>query len=84
MSDTVKLIIEIPKEAYNVLLTEQVLPSHIDVEWLLIHGIPLDDVKAEIDSAKVPKNRMSFFRDGIDCALQILDNIGKADMRGKA
>lgn len=42
MSDTVKLIIEIPEEAYNVLLTEQVLPPHIDVEWLLIHGIPLD------------------------------------------
>lgn len=48
-----KLIIDIPDEAYNVLLTEQVLPPHIDIEWLLIHGIPLDDVLdkiiAEID-----------------------------------
>lgn len=42
------LIIDIPDEAYNVLLTEQVLPSHIDIEWLLIHGIPLDDIKTEI------------------------------------
>lgn len=33
----------------------------------------LDKIYAEIDSAKMPKNRMSFFRDGIDCALQIID-----------
>ena len=33
----------------------------------------LDKIRAEIDSAKMPKNRMSFFRDGIDCALQIID-----------
>lgn len=33
----------------------------------------LDEIRAEIDGAKMPKNRMSFFRDGIDCALQIID-----------
>ena len=33
----------------------------------------LDKIRAEIDSAKIPKNQMSFFRDGINCALQIID-----------
>ncbi len=33
----------------------------------------LDKIRAEIDGAKMPKNRMSFFRDGIECALQIID-----------
>lgn len=37
------------------------------------HKLVLDQMRAEIDSAKMPKNRMSFFRDGIDCALQIID-----------
>ena len=33
----------------------------------------LDKIRAEIDGAKKPENQMSFFRDGIDCALQIID-----------
>ena len=33
----------------------------------------LDKIRAEIDGAKMPKNRMSFFRDGIECALEIID-----------
>lgn len=33
----------------------------------------LDEIWKEIDSAELPKNRMSFFRDGINCALQIID-----------
>lgn len=33
----------------------------------------MDKIRAEIDSAEMPKNRMSFFRDGIDCALRIID-----------
>lgn len=76
MSDTVKLIIEIPKEAYNVLLTEQVLPPHIDVEWLLIHGIPLDDVIGKIE--KLSTDYCGGYI-GLDKkeVLQILDNIGK-------
>ena len=39
----------------------------------------LDKIRAEIDGAKVPKNRMSFFRDGIDCALQIIDKYRKSE-----
>lgn len=33
----------------------------------------IDKIRAEIDGAKMPKNQMSFFRDGIDCALRIID-----------
>ena len=33
----------------------------------------LGKIRAEIDGAELPKNRMSFFRDGINCALQIID-----------
>ena len=75
-----KLIIDISDEAYNVLLTEQVLPSHIDVEWLLIHGIPLDDVKAEI------ANINTFERAGcwvMEDVFKVLDNIGKAESEDK-
>ena len=39
----------------------------------------LDKIRAEIDGAKVPKNRMSFFRDGINCALQIIDKYRKSE-----
>ena len=38
MSDTVKLIIEIPK-----------VPKNDHERWVLAHGTPLDDVKAEIE-----------------------------------
>lgn len=33
----------------------------------------LDKIRAEIDGAKMPKNRMCFFRDGIEYALEIID-----------
>lgn len=83
MSDTVKLIIEIPKEAYNTLLTEQVLPPHIDVEWLLIHGIPLDDVKADIAEGICltdnPYTKETKYTIEHSRLLEILDNIGKAE-----
>ena len=40
---------------------------------LLISADVLDEIRAEIDGAEMPKNRMCFFRDGIDCALRIID-----------
>ena len=33
----------------------------------------LNKIRAEIDNAKLPTNQMSFFRDGINYALQIID-----------
>ena len=44
-----KLIIDIPDEAYNRLLTEQHLPNRLDIEYFIVHGIPLDKIRAEID-----------------------------------
>jgi hypothetical protein len=38
-----KLIIEIPEEAYNRLLTEQHLPNRLDIEWCIVHGTPISD-----------------------------------------
>lgn len=37
-----KLIIEIPDEAYNELIKEQHLPSGLDIEYFIIHGTPLE------------------------------------------
>ena len=38
-----KLIIDIPEEAYNRLLTEQHLPNRLDIEWCIVHGTPIPD-----------------------------------------
>jgi hypothetical protein len=53
---------------------EEVIKETVESIW----GKPpynevLDKIRAEIDGAKLPKNRMSFFRDGINCALEIID-----------
>ena len=48
-----KLIIDIPEEAYNRLMEFQVLPENIDLEYFVIHGIPLEEelekIKEEIE-----------------------------------
>lgn len=82
MSETVKLIIEIPKEDYEFTKgaeTARVFPSEYYVK-LILNGIPLEDIKAEI-------NNLDFgfvdeeYKAGISYAVmkfnQILDNIGK-------
>jgi len=57
--------------------TIQSLRSHIEALEETIRALEqepiLDKIRDEIDCAKMPKNRMAFFRDGIDCALQIID-----------
>lgn len=80
MSDTVKLIIEIHK-----------VPKNDHERWVLSHGIPLDDVKAEMQ--KVRRFHVGNFEDdnpidygiveGFDKALKIIDNIGKAESEDK-
>jgi len=68
MSDTVKLIIEIPK-----------VPKNDHERWVLAHGTPLDDVKLKIEQDM----SFDMFDDyGNETAIhkelwQILDNIGK-------
>lgn len=79
MSETVKLIIEIPKSALELLNTT-------GVDWLgaehilsaVAEGIPLNDIKAELERA----NRMyPYTNHGILEAIAILDNIGKGDSK---
>ena len=76
MSDTVKFIIEISNP-----------PKNDHERWVLAHGTPLDDVKEEMEKAK--RFHVGTFEDdnpidygiveGFDKAIDILDNIGKAE-----
>lgn len=82
MSDTVKLIIEIPKDYYEVLSkTEVILTSQrsgktfMSVIYSAVkNGIPLDDVKAEI--ADLPTDALEVHKLK-SRVLYMLDNIGK-------
>ena len=83
MSDTVKLIIEIPKDIYER-CKEYKLWSY-DAETLegaVARSTPLDDVKAEI--AKISTDYCGGYI-GLDKqeVLQILNNIGKAESEEK-
>ena len=90
MSNTVKLIIEIPKEALELLNTTGV--DWLDAEHILsavANGIPLDEVKAEFINSYPTNDMGKLVSDGtmfwfsLNKVLQFLDNIGKADMRGE-
>lgn len=86
MSETVKLIIELPKEIY-----ESRYGDECDEKDCLIidtftnaiaNGIPLDDVKAEIEqirshSARFRRSDGSVAYADTDNILDVLDNIGK-------
>ena len=74
MSDTVKLIIEIPKELYE--MCKKYESYTCDSETLAIaHGIPLDDVKAEIK--ELTKAHCIQVMDREDIPLLALDIIEK-------
>lgn len=82
MSDTVKLVIDFPKDKYKDFVA--CYYGNLNCDWLykrVAEGIPLDDVKEEIDEAYcgLPRyypfalNRFAIMVD------KILDNIGKAE-----
>ena len=78
MSDKIKLIIEIPKEAYKMC---QDLKKYDDgIVGPIAKGIPLDDVKAEIREQQKEYQEFGWAYDDV---LEILDNIGK-ESEGKA
>ena len=89
MSDTVKLIIEISKENLKRISDGEWIGTYT-YDNMILNGTPLDDVKAEIEKAK--RFHVGTFEndnpidygivEGFDKAIEILDNIGKADMRG--
>lgn len=90
MSDTVKLIIEIPKDRYTDILRiadVQIVRRMPTLEQVVAHGIPLDDVKAEIEASmycdkdtRLVKNANA---SGLEKAIEILDTIGKAESEDK-
>lgn len=87
MSETVKLIIEIPKETYEDLKSGKIYSSLCEAPQGLVEGIrngtPLDSVKAEIKEKYREAEFMNEFIDGcnhtIGEVLEILDSIGKGD-----
>ena len=81
MDNTVKLIIEIPKEDFKKLVNPY---QHNEIQCnrlkrMVMHGIPLDDVKTEIQKlANDPWNmKVGSVSEGLEDAIEILDNIGK-------
>ena len=79
MSDTVKLIIEIPKEEYELIVGDEACGLH-PLTRAVAHGIPLDDVTAEI--ADLPTNMFEAYKLK-SRVLYMLDNIGKAESEDK-
>ena len=95
MSETVKLIIEIPKETKQEFdKTESIAlkGAYFDLDGIIgkaiQNGIPLDDVKAEIRAMFPPSGNWMYDEECehehtvcevLADVLQIIDNIGKGD-----
>lgn len=94
MSDTVKIIIEIPESDYKAICEnkEDAITAHDTCRRIAKNGIPLDDVKAEIKQIWQGIDTISHneyenaVEQGKEIAyenvLSILDNIGKAESEG--
>jgi len=91
-----KLIIDIPEEAYEYVKATSYLGwlTTSEYAYVIKNGIPLDDVKAEIEkqierdfafseteTLKVPCHYG--IANGLQNAIRILDNIGKAESENK-
>lgn len=79
MSETVKLIIEIPTDLYKHV--QGIKAWFLEDSAFLTaikNGIPLDDVKAEISQLPLVLLAGNYHIDK-DSVMQILDNIGKGD-----
>ena len=98
MSETLKLIIEIDENTYKDTKKGKVYSSMRDVPQesvlAIAHGIPLDDVKAEIEkqierdfafaeteTLKVPCHYG--IANGLQNAIRFIDNIWKGDINAK-
>lgn len=88
MSDTVKLIIELPEWKYKSICEGVeaskrcgVVGIDPDIHEAIYNGTPLDDLKAEIDKAQKPYMTSADYDEGVRFGLmlayQILDRIGK-------
>ena len=88
MSDTVKLIIEIPKEtkqAFDKAESNDLKDGYYDhggiIGKAIQNGIPLDNVKAEIQAKEMVETEVAreFYNMALGDVIEILDNIGKAE-----
>lgn len=91
MSDNIKLVIEIPKKVFEARKMGEISPwVTVPILDAVQNGIPLDDVKAEMEKQierdlsysetevfKVPCHLGT--ANGLQVAVRILDNIGKAE-----
>ena len=97
MSDNIKLVIEIPKEAkqaFDEAISNDLKGCYYDhggvIGKAIQNGIPLDDVKAEIEKKCDRINSIasvlsySQHREIQELLCEILASIGKADMSGKS
>ena len=78
MSDTVKVIIEIPKEAkqaFDNAESNDLKGGYYDLGGIIgkaiQNGIPLDDVKAEIDKAQEPYKTSTAYDEGVRFGLML-------------
>lgn len=87
MSDTVKLIIEIPKWEYEQACKFKDSFFYAIQVKAIQNGTPLDDVKAEIKNDYYTEKEPSLYQAGtnfgLSLAVEILDNIGKAEEGGE-
>ena len=82
MSETVKLIIEISEERYNSVMRKAKYTRVTGIDAVLAKGIPLDDVKAEIEQKAWDTQEADGEHDNYEVVdlsdvFEILDNIGK-------
>lgn len=80
MSDTVKLIIEIPKYAHDYVKDGYWVGDSEIIHNAIQNGILLDDVKAEIEQIIPCDKEALSVKLGV---LEIIDNIGKAESEDK-
>lgn len=93
MSDTVKLVIEISKSAYEEMSKHGTDRVDYDIQQMINNGTPLDDVKAKIAErhdvhlgelkSRSNVGIMMFggeaYDRGIKHAIEILDSVGEGD-----
>mgnify|MGYP007122081954 CR=1 FL=1 len=89
MSDSVKLIIEIPEKMYEQIKDGAGETRYKIPLWLchsIFYGTPLDDVKAEIDKSQEPYKTSTAYDEGVRFGLmlayQIIDKY-KAESEDK-
>ena len=56
-----QILINIPEEVYKCLQREQRFPDGFDIEWLVIHGVPLPKGHGDlVDYRELKKNALEY------------------------